>query len=426
MSQSVDCVAPVSLTSRLLERMKNNVMIIEVWNKVPGPGPDQLLGLAKLSLHQFYMSFSDPKICRLLLQAQYPVVAVDRFLPIVDMFSGSERGRLKVLLAMGSGDQVVALQRCPGPRRAAPITCFDVHVESVKGLAPLQSTVWGGEADCFVQYFFPGASAASGLGSGLPEQGLSLKPVRTATTLCVPDPIFNDRQSHSLVAPSDTPVQRLLLSAFSMQGLSAGGGMTFEIWCRYYYPNVRDQIVAKALLPLSRLCAMVTMHHRELGVQAFCLPLSPVSETSADARPPSSGLLTVNVTYRRSIRGPVGMLAARMASISVQIRRVSGLQAAARVLSQQDPSLQYSADVGVNTFIIIRPSFLPEMEVRNTRTIARSFCPEFDHHSEFPCNLVTQRSSGEACSLAEILSASEMVFSIYHQSVTAGKCPVYC
>ncbi|KAM4045543.1 C2 domain-containing protein 3 [Anomaloglossus baeobatrachus] len=440
-------VAPVTLTSRLLERMKNNVMIIEVWSKVPGPGMDQLLGLAKLPLHQFYMSFSDSKICRLLLQAQYPVVVVDSFVPIVDMLSSSERGRLKVLLAIGSGDQVVALQRLKNeevtsatqiprpahfldPPQSSAEMCrvsesstdhvFKVHVENVKGLAPLQSTVWG-EADCFVQYFFPGISVASGLDSELPERGLSLKPVRTATTLCVPDPVFNDRQSHSLVAPSDTPVQRLLLGAFSMQGLSAGGGMTFEIWCRYYYPNVRDQLVAKALLPLSRLCAMVTMHHREEpGIQAFCLPLSPVSEASAEAQPPSSGLLNVNVTYRRSIRSSAGMLATRMASISVQIHRVSGLQAAARVLAQRDASLQYSADVGVNAFITIRPSFLPEMEVRNTRTIARSFCPEFDHHSEFPCNLVTQRSSGEACSLAEVLQSSEITFSIYHQCVTSG------
>ncbi|XP_040282452.1 C2 domain-containing protein 3 isoform X2 [Bufo bufo] len=438
-------VAPVSLTSRLLERMENNVMILEVWNKVPDPTTDQLLGLVKLPLHQFYMSFSDPKICRLLLQAQYPVVAVDSFVPIVDMFSGCERGRLKVLLAMGSGDQVVALQRLKNeegtsaaqiprpahfldpPQSSVEVSrpsdsstdhVFEIHVENVKGLTPLQSTVWG-EADCYVQYFFPAHSTISSLGSELPEQDLSLKPVRTATTLCVPDPVFNDRQNHSLVAPSDTPVQRLLLNAFSMQGLSAGGGMTFEIWCRYYYPNVRDQIVARAILPLSRLCAMVTMHHREeLGIQAFCLPLTPISESSAGAPPPSSGLLNVNVTYRRSVRNPVGMLATRMASVSVQIHRASGLQAAARVVAQQDPSFQYSADVGVNAFIIIRPSFLPEAEVRNTRTIARSFCPEFDYHSEFPCNLVTQRSSGEACSLAEILHSSEIVFSIHHQSVT--------
>ncbi|XP_075706126.1 LOW QUALITY PROTEIN: C2 domain-containing protein 3 [Rhinoderma darwinii] len=439
-------VAPLALTSRLLERMKNNVTIIEVWNKVSGPSTDQLLGLAKLSLHQFYMSFSDPNICRLLLQAQYPVVAADGFVPVIDLFSGCECGRLKVLLAVGSGDQVVALQRLkneagasstqiprpahfldpPPPSVEVSRTSessadhvFEIHVENVRGLAPLQSTVWG-EADCFVQYHFPAPhSAASSPASPLPEGGLSLKLVRTAATLCVPDPVFNDRQSHSLVAPSDTPVQRLLLRAFSMQGLSAGGGMNFEIWCRYYYPNVRDQIVAKALLPLSRLCAMVTMHHREeLGIQAFCLPLTPIGETPVDARPPSSGLLNVNVTYRRSIRNPAGVPAARMASISVQIHRGSGLQAAARVLAQQDPSFQYSADVGVNAFIVIRPSFLPEIEVRNTRIIARSFCPEFDHHSEFPCNLVTQRSSGEACSLAEILHSSEIVFSIHHQSVT--------
>ena len=31
---------------------------------------------------------------------------------------------------------------------------FLVRVERVKGLTPLQSTVWG-EADCYVQYSFP-------------------------------------------------------------------------------------------------------------------------------------------------------------------------------------------------------------------------------------------------------------------------------
>lgn len=32
-------------------------MVIEVWNKVHSPGGDQLLGLVKLPLHQFYLSF---------------------------------------------------------------------------------------------------------------------------------------------------------------------------------------------------------------------------------------------------------------------------------------------------------------------------------------------------------------------------------
>lgn len=31
---------------------------------------------------------------------------------------------------------------------------FEFRVEMVKGLTPLQATVWG-EADCYVQYYFP-------------------------------------------------------------------------------------------------------------------------------------------------------------------------------------------------------------------------------------------------------------------------------
>ena len=56
-SVSVVQVAPVALTPRLLERMKNNMMVIEVWQKVGSQSQDQLLGLVKLPLHQFYMSF---------------------------------------------------------------------------------------------------------------------------------------------------------------------------------------------------------------------------------------------------------------------------------------------------------------------------------------------------------------------------------
>lgn len=50
-------VAPVCLTSRLLERMRNNVMVIEVWLRASSAHNDKLLGLVKLPLHQFYMSF---------------------------------------------------------------------------------------------------------------------------------------------------------------------------------------------------------------------------------------------------------------------------------------------------------------------------------------------------------------------------------
>lgn len=33
-------------------------------------------------------------------------------------------------------------------------------------------------------------------------------------------------------------------------GVGGGaGGIPFEVWCRYYYPNVRDQVIAKVCSP---------------------------------------------------------------------------------------------------------------------------------------------------------------------------------
>ncbi|XP_016137786.1 C2 domain-containing protein 3-like [Sinocyclocheilus grahami] len=40
---------------------------------------------------------------------------------------------------------------------------FVVRVERVKGLTPLQSTVWG-EADCYIQYSFPAQNESRGHG----------------------------------------------------------------------------------------------------------------------------------------------------------------------------------------------------------------------------------------------------------------------
>ncbi|XP_061485091.1 C2 domain-containing protein 3 [Rhineura floridana] len=446
-------VTPVSLTSKHLERLKNNVMVLEAWNKVPGgPGGDRLLGLVKLPLHQFYASFKDPKISNLLLQAQYPVLAVDGSMPVVDVFTGKKNGTLKVILAMGSAEQVVALQRLKNDEGMAPPVVlrpphsldplatplpkqsdrereglmehvFEIHIESVKGLTPLQSTVWG-EADCYVQYHFPVQEPESNVlhGTELYESGLGLKPFRSATTLCVPDPAFNDERHHSLMVPADVPVQRLLLSAFSAQGFGGGGGgIQFEIWCRYYYPNVRDQMVARGILPLSRLCAMVTRQHREeVGIQTFSLPLIPRTGSTEESHPRSSGLLDVSIKYRRSLKATEGILAAQTVSISVQIHVAAGLQAAARALAEKNPSLQCSAEVGVNAYVSMHVPFLPEAERRDTRAVARTFCPEFEHHTEFPCNLVVQRSSGEACCLGELLQLSEITFSIFHKNVDSA------
>lgn len=74
--------------------------------------------------------------------------------------------------------------------------------------------------------------------------------------------------------------------------------------------------------------------------------------------------------------------------------------------------LQYYSEVGVNSSVTMQLSFLPEKESRRTRVAARSFCPEFDHHTEFCCQLLVQRDSGESVSLAEVLQEAMAIFTI--------------
>jgi hypothetical protein len=86
------------------------------------------VGLVKLSLHQFFLAYSEPSYAALSTQAQVsylsgisvahlmwlwfmqlPVVAVESYCPIVDPISGRASGHLAVLLALGSPDQVGVL-----------------------------------------------------------------------------------------------------------------------------------------------------------------------------------------------------------------------------------------------------------------------------------------------------------------------------
>lgn len=84
----------------------------------------------------------------------------------------------------------------------------------------------------------------------IPPEIPNLQPHRTPTTLCVPDPAFHDVARHAFKLPAGFPVQKHLLAAFTGSWVAApsipgSGGVPFELWRRYYYPNIRDQMVAK-------------------------------------------------------------------------------------------------------------------------------------------------------------------------------------
>ncbi|XP_066282765.1 C2 domain-containing protein 3-like isoform X2 [Branchiostoma lanceolatum] len=454
---------PVLLTPALLERMRNNFMIIEVWDKKTSAHNDVLVGIVKLPLHNLYMSFRDKRITQALLKSQYPVVSVDNYMPIVDPFTGVQYGELKVLLAMGAVQQVTELQRIKldrddviipdrsqhhlhhrsqqGPASSyseSGVTpdqtehIFEVVVEGVRGLSQFETAVWG-EADCFVQYHFPAQQqTAQGGGPSVRHAMITLKPHRTVTTLCVPDPTLHHTTRHRIQLPPGTPVQRELLTACAGVGGGAGG-IPFEVWCRYYYPNIRDQIIAKATLPLAKLCGMVTMHKRgETSVQTYALPLSAVPSNEEPqtveqlAKLQDSGLLDVSLNYRTAAvhvdsAGAIGqhdgLLSSPQVCLTVGLLRAAGLKAAALSMSQQYADMEYPAEVGVNVYCKVTVSFLSQEEQRVTRTVARTFAPEFQYHLDFPCPLVWTDPQGlrDGACLAELLEVGEVVLQFWHQ-----------
>lgn len=91
-----------------------------------------------------------------------------------------------------------------------------------------------------------------------------------------------------------------------------------------------------------------------------------------------------------------------------------------RLVAEQDERLQCFASVGVDAYVSVQLSFLDESELSCTRAVARSFCPEFDHHMEVPCDLLLHSSRGETRSLAEELQGASAVFTLWNRGSRTG------
>ena len=87
-------VFSVTLTRDSVDRMRNNFAVLEVWDKSLTAEEDRLVGIVKLSLHQFHLSFRDEGVAKALLSgdAKYPVVAADSFQPIINPVDGLRFG----------------------------------------------------------------------------------------------------------------------------------------------------------------------------------------------------------------------------------------------------------------------------------------------------------------------------------------------
>ena len=96
------------------------------------------------------------------------------------------------------------------------------------------------------------------------------------------------------------------------------------------------------------------------------------------------------------------------------VQSFSHFQAAASLHAKSSPSLLYPAEVGVNTYIVIQFP-LGRKRKHVTRTVARTFSPEFSYNADVLLPVVPSNVGGKRnLSLAEQLEDSEMLFEVWY------------
>lgn len=93
---------------KFLERVKNNYLTLEL-RKSKMDGTDELIGVSRLPVHQFYIAFRDAAIIEHLSQSKLPVISIEGWTNVVNK-SDDLCGQFEVLLAIGTEQQIEYLK----------------------------------------------------------------------------------------------------------------------------------------------------------------------------------------------------------------------------------------------------------------------------------------------------------------------------
>uniref|UniRef100_A0A182JP16 C2 domain-containing protein n=1 Tax=Anopheles christyi TaxID=43041 RepID=A0A182JP16_9DIPT len=96
---------PVLANGAFIERVRNQHMMVELWQKPRGE-PEKLLGLTRLPLHQFYIAFRDAQLSEHLSRAKLPVISIDGWSTIGSPLAGEPCGDIQAILAIGTESQI--------------------------------------------------------------------------------------------------------------------------------------------------------------------------------------------------------------------------------------------------------------------------------------------------------------------------------
>ena len=99
---------PIKLDGEFLSRTKENFLVVEAWN-MRTDLDKKLLGIAMISLQQFYLTFKEESRKKLALSVDMPVIGAHDWFPVTSMATGEVMGEVKVTLAVGTLTQIRTL-----------------------------------------------------------------------------------------------------------------------------------------------------------------------------------------------------------------------------------------------------------------------------------------------------------------------------
>ena len=275
------------LRPSVIKKMRNNFMVIEAWQKMPSPSgmksaaalTDVLIGMIKLPLHEFYLRFEGLLNCGLKEflhdPSAQPVVGVDGWCTSLDPFTGRKSGEINALLAMGSSDQILNLQKYMFDKARIKFNAiaattqqdggvavkpafvekpkksmehmFTFNIDAIK-VHPVRTNSGNefvlDETDYYVKYMFPSLNCVTG--------SYAFKSYAASTRL---NTHFSCKQEHRFVLELSQSIQTELADLLQKQG--SAKKVNFEVWSKSYFPNLREKLVGVGELALDRLLTVV-------------------------------------------------------------------------------------------------------------------------------------------------------------------------
>ena len=257
----------------IIENMKNNFMIIESWKKNSGNESDSLVGTIKLPLHEFFLKMNDLEQLKEYLRnsAQTPLVGIDGWISIVDLFSGKKVGEISVLMALGSQEQIVNVQKNLYDKSKVSSSknnefmehVFTIIMDDLK-IHPVRNgrnedTIFN-ESEYNVKYSFPSTPHNSGsLSTTIFNSHVLSKRVNTKNQCKI---------EHRLILPSQLPIQSEIVNLFQNR---PNNSVKFEIWSYSY--TTKERLIGHGELAVDKLLSIIKNSTMDVNNRSFIIPL---------------------------------------------------------------------------------------------------------------------------------------------------------